>query len=367
MKPYEWQPLPPPLIDWAAHVSLIGQANAAIARYDGMLQSIVNPNLLLSPLTIQEAVLSSRIEGTQASMEEVLEYEADPREPIEPARHADIQEIINYRNAMGIAQEELRSRPLSLNLLKHLHETLLDSVRGRNKARGEFRRSQNYIAPPGEPIERATYVPPPWEQVEPAMHNWEKYYHSEEKDPLVQLAVVKAQFELIHPFLDGNGRLGRMLVPLFLSEKGIISNPMFYVSAYLELHREVYYHRLGAVSRENDWNGWIGFFLTALVEQAGDNTRKAQQLLALYERMKEDVPRITRSQYAIRAIDALFDRPVFRSTEFMRRTGIPRFSALRILSQLKQSGIVAELRAGGGRRPALMAFPRLIEITELSP
>lgn len=364
MKPYEPELLPLDCIDWPAHVPLIGRANAALARYDGMLQSIVNPDVLLSPLTTQEAVLSSRIEGTRASIEEVLEYEAAPREPVEPSRYADIQEILNYRVAMRAAQEELPTRPFSLNLLRRLHEILMDSVRGRNKARGRFRRSQNYIGPPGEPMERATYVPPVWEQVEPAMDNWEKYFHADERDPLVQLAVVKAQFELIHPFLDGNGRLGRMLVPLFLFEKGLLSSPMFYVSAYLEENRDVYYHRLQSISRDNDWNGWVGFFLTALVEQARDNTQKTRQILALYERMKQDVPRITRSQYAIQAIDALFDRPVFGSGDFVERSGIPRISALRILREIKKEGLVRDLRPGGGRRAAVMIFPELLEITE---
>lgn len=364
MNPYEPERLPLDSIDWSAHVTLIGQANATLARYDGMLQSIVNPAVLLLPLTTQEAVLSSRIEGTRASMEEVLEYEADPREAIEPSRHADIQEIINYRTAMGEAVAELETRPFSLNLLKRLHEILLDSVRGRDKARGRFRRSQNYIAPPGEPIERATYVPPVWEQVEPAMDNWEKYLHADEKDQLVQLAIAKTQFELVHPFLDGNGRLGRMLVPLFLSEKGLLSTPMFYMSAYLEQNREIYYHRLGAISRENDWNGWTHFFLAALIEQARSNTKKTQGILSLYERMKQDVPRVTRSQYAIRAIDTLFDRPVFRSTDFVQRSGIPKDSALRILGELKKNGLISDLRPGGGRRAAVMIFPELMQITE---
>lgn len=242
MKPYEPRRLPLDCIDWPKLVPLIGQANAALVRYDGMLQSVVNPDVLLSPLTTQEAVLSSRIEGAQASMEEVLEYEADPQERIEPSRYADIQEIINYRLAMRVAQEALLTRPFSLNLLKQLHEILLDSVRGRDKARGRFRRSQNYIAPPGEPMERAIYVPPVWERVESAMDNWEKYLHADELDPLVQLAVAKAQFELIHPFLDGSGRLGRMLIPLFLFEKGLLSSPMFYMSAYLEQNRDAYYY-----------------------------------------------------------------------------------------------------------------------------
>lgn len=364
MNPYVPRQLPLDYIDWATHVAKIGQANAALARYDGMLQSIVNSDVLLSPLTTQEAVLSSRIEGTQASLEEVLEYDADPQEAIEPSRHADMQEIMNYRLAMWAAQRELQKRPFSLNLLKDLHRTLLDSVRGRDKALGHFRRKQNYIASPGEPIERASYVPPAWDQVEPAMDNWEKYLHADEKDGLVQLAVAKAQFELVHPFLDGNGRLGRMFIPLFLVEKGLLSSPKFYMSAYLEQNRDVYYYRLQSISREDDWSGWIDFFLSGLIEQAQSNTKKTQRILALYERMKQDIPRATHSQYAVQAIDALFNRAVFRSTDFIQRSRIPRDSALRILGQLKKRGLVHELRPASGRRAALMIFPELIQITE---
>ena len=364
MKPYEPQRLPLDCIDWPAHVTLIGQANAALARYDGMLQSIINPAILLSPLTTQEAVLSSRIEGTQATLGEVLQFEVGGPEPDDPSRRADVLEILNYRRAMAEAVTELKTRPFSLNLLRRLHAILLDSVRGRDKSPGRFRRAQNYIAPPGEPIERAIYVPPSWEQVETGMGNWEEYYHAKEKDPLVQLAVVKAQFELIHPFLDGNGRLGRMLVPIHLFEQGVLSNPVFYLSAYLERHRNVYYERLRAISGQGDWNGWVAFFLTALVEQALDNTLKTRKIIALYDRLKAEVPEIIRSQYVMQAIDALFDRPIFQTSDFAGRSGISRDSAFRILNALKQNGIVHELRPKRGRRGAILAFSELLEITE---
>ncbi len=364
MKPYIPQTLPVKSIDWSDHVSLIGRANAALARYDGMLQGVVNPVVLLSPLTTQEAVLSSRIEGTQASMEEVLEYEADPKGEVEPSKNADIQEIINYRRAMGMAVAEFKGRPLCLNLIKQLHAVLLDSVRGRNKAPGEFRRSQNHIGPPGSSIEEATFVPPSPDRLGPALDNWEKYLHHDEKDRLVQLAVIKAQFEIIHPFLDGNGRMGRMLIPLFLFEKGLLSSPMFYLSAYLEAQREVYYQRLQAVSETGDWDGWIFFFLTAIVKQAEVNLEKTRKILDLYDRMKQKVPDIIRSQYAIQAIDALFDRPIFRISGFAARSDIPEASARRILNALKENGSIRDLRAGKGRRAAIFVFPELIAITE---
>lgn len=363
-EPYSPRQLPLDVIDWPSHVTLIAKANAALARYDGILEAMVNPALLLSPLTTQEAVLSSRIEGTQATLEEVLEFEADPKHKIEPSKYADIQEIINYRHAMQLAVEQLKNRPLCLNLIRELHAILLDSVRGTNKARGEFRRIQNWIGPPGCSIEEATFVPPSPDILPQALDNWEKYIHYDEKERLVQLAIVKAQFELIHPFLDGNGRIGRMLIPLFLYEKKILSQPMFYLSAYLERNRQQYYHALNAISEKDDWNGWISFFLTAVTEQAKENTLKAKAILDLYEKMKQKVPAITRSQYAIQAIDTLFDRPLFKSADFIRHSGIPKDSAFRILSELKKAGIIRTLREGKGRRAAIWAFHRVLEITE---
>ena len=353
MNPYKPEFLPLTRIDWVKHVSLIGQANAALARYDGILQGIGNPWVLLSPLTIQEAVLSSRIEGTQATLEEVLEFDANPKEPIDPVKHADIQEIINYRRAMIHAMERLRELPICLKLIRELHEILLDSVRGRNKARGAFRRIQNWIGPAGSPMEKAAFVPPSPDRLMEGLDNWEKYLHHVEKDVLVQLAVVKAQFELIHPFLDGNGRIGRMLVPLFLYEKGILSSPMFYLSGYFESHREVYYERLRTVSQQGDWDGWIRFFLTAVVDQAKENSRKAQSILGLYEHMKQRVVEITHSQFALQAIDALFAVPIFSSSEFIRRSNIPKQTGMTILRQLREHGILKGIRKARGRRPAI--------------
>jgi Fic family protein len=363
LKPYEPSKLPLDNIDWAGLVTLIGQAHDALARYDGMLQSMVNPVILLSPLTTQEAVLSSRIEGTQASFEEVLEYEADMKGDIGPSKEADIQEILNYRRAMGAAVMEMKKLPLCLNLFKKLHAILLDSVRGRDRAPGEFRRVQNFIGH-SKNIKEATFIPPSPEKVLPAMSDWEKYLHYDEKDRLVQLAVAKAQFELIHPFLDGNGRIGRMLMPLFLYEKNILSSPMLYLSAYFEEHRQVYYEKLQGISRKDDWNSWISFFLTAVIEQSIINAGKAKAILALYNRMKEEIPAITRSPYAIKAIDAMFDRPIFSSSDFIKRYKIPSDSALRILDKLKQHKLVKQLREARGRQAARLIFGELIKITE---
>jgi len=370
MEPYIPDTLPLKTIDWERHVTLIGKANAALARYDGILLGMVNPQVLLSPLTTREAVLSSRIEGTQASLEEVLEYEADVGEPgpdqeiPDTPQIRDIHEIINYRKAMGAAVEELAARPFSINTIRNLHSILLTGVRGGHKDPGEIRHIQNYIAPPGTPIERANFIPPAPPTLMDALSNWEDYLYSTERDPLVQLAILKAQFELIHPFLDGNGRIGRMLVPIILYHKKILSRPMFYISAYLERNREVYYERLLAISRDGDWNGWISFFLQAIVLQSEENSVKARAILDLYNNMKTRVPEITRSQYSVQAIDVLFSSPIISSGDFATKSGIPSRTAQRIVERLEQKGILRLLREGKGSRSPVYLFPGLLDITE---
>src|SRR5262245_30402157 len=202
-KPFVPQHLPHKDVKWEPLIPLIGQANRALAHYDGVLYGVPNPAVLLSPLMTQEAVLSSRIEGTQATLGDVLKFEAG-EEPKHEARRLDIQEINNYRKALRAAYKELKTRPFNLNLLLKLHSILLDSVRGRDKGRGRFRTIQNYIGAAGTPMEQAAFIPPEPRLLAALLHNWEKYYHMERPDPLVQLAVVHAQFEIIHPFVDGN-------------------------------------------------------------------------------------------------------------------------------------------------------------------
>jgi len=362
MKPYKAVPLPLKNLPWESLIRLIGPANAELARYDGILQGMINPSVLLSPLRTQEAVLSSQIEGTQATLKEVLEFEAEPTREEKTDKTEDIREIINYRTAMNLALEALAVRPISLNLIKQIHSVLLDDVRGRDRARGEFRRIQNWIGPPGTPIARASFVPPPAQEIMVSLDNLEKYIHEGERDRMVQLAVIHAQFELIHPFLDGNGRVGRILIPLFLYEKKLLSSPMFYLSAYLEKHREAYYSGLQGISANGDWKGWIEFFLTAIIEQARDNSDKAKAILALYNEMKQEIARCTRSQFAIHALDALFDSPIFTSSGFTKRSGIPRASAMRILNALQENQHITILRQGKGQRAALLAFGKLLTL-----
>ena len=359
-KPYVPESLPLNSLDWVRFVTLIGQANAEIARYDGILQGIINPGVLLSPLTTKEAVISSKIEGTQASLEEVLQYEASP--DIKTEKYDDIREIINYREAMRFAVGWLKEKPITLNLIKQMHGILLDSVRGKNMGRGNFRTGQNYIGKPGATIDQASYVPPEPLSLMSHLSNFEKYVHFDEKDRLVQLAIVHAQFEIIHPFLDGNGRLGRILMPLFLYEKKVLHSPMFYISEYLEANRDEYYARLRAISEEKKWNDWIEFFLKAIVEQAKANSAKAKLILALYEKKKTRIADVTHSQYAIKILDTIFAHPIFNTTDFIRHSRIPKPSAMRLLKLLRNGGILSTLKKPSGRRAEVLMFNKLIDI-----
>lgn len=360
VRPFVPESLPLKSIDWVRFISLIGQANAELARYDGILQGIVNPEVLLSPLTTKEAVVSSKIEGTQASLKEVLEFEASPSKSVN--KYNDIREIINYRKSMQHAVVWMKKKPITLNLIKEIHAILLNSVRGRDKGRGVFRTVQNWIGKPGATMEQATYVPPDPNYLMQYLSGFEKYVHFDEKDRLVQLAIVHAQFEIIHPFVDGNGRLGRILIPLFLFEKEILNSPMFYISEYLEAHRDEYYSKLNDITRGGKWDEWIDFFLRAVVEQAKENSKKAKAILNLYNFKKERLAEITHSQYVIKVLDTLFEEPVFSTTRFIKTSKIPKPSAMRLLKKLKKEKIIITIRPGGGRRPELLVFKRLMDI-----
>lgn len=354
---------PPATLDWPALIPLLGPTAAAVARYDGMLAAIPNPGVLLSPLTTQEAVLSSRIEGTQATMGEVLEFEAG-QDAASPERRDDIQEVLNYRAAMREAERLLHDLPLSQRVIREAHKVLLSGVRGQHRSPGEYRRVPNWIGPPGCTIDEAHFVPIAADRLPDAMSAWERYAHTEAPDRLVQLAILHTEFEALHPFLDGNGRLGRMLVPLFLWQTGLIRRPMFYISAYFEARRDAYYAGLLQVSRDGDWTGWCRFFLEAVQAQAEDNLAKAQAILGLYEEMKRRIPELTRSQYAIRALDWIFERPIFKSSDFVASAGIPAPTARRFMGVLRKGEILRPLSVGRGQRAAVLAFPALLNIAE---
>lgn len=362
MASYQPEQLPITDIDYARLIGKVGEANAGLARYDGLLRAMVNPRIMLSPLTAQEAVLSSKIEGTQATVEEVMEHEAG--QEYDEDKTKDIQEIINYRKALILASDEVNSRPIRLALVRQLHQILMDSVRGQDKTPGEFRKEQNWIGAPGCTIEEASFVPPGPLVLQEYLGQWERYLDSSDFDYLAQTAIVHAQFELLHPFKDGNGRIGRLLIPLFLYSKGLLSSPMFYLSAYLDKNRDEYYERLKAISRQRDWTGWIEFFLRAIIEQAKINIQTLEEIIDLYNQMKERVRLATRSQHSVQIVDALFSQPIFRATDFCDRSGIAKPTAHNLLRTLSDVDVIKVIRTSSGSRPARYAFPELINITE---
>lgn len=362
---YHLGQFPPTKLDWSRLIPLLGPSAAAVARYDGTLAAIPNATLLLSPLTTQEAVLSSRIEGTQATMGEVLEFEAEGDSPgLSDERRADIYEVLNYRKAMRQAEGMLADLPLSQRVIRETHKVLLSGVRGQSKAPGEYRRIPNWIGTPGCTIDEARFVPISADKLPDAMGIWEQFIHSSATDRLVQLALLHAEFEALHPFLDGNGRLGRMLIPLFMWQNDLIQRPMFYVSAFLEAHRDEYYERLLAISREGDWTGWCCFFLNALKVQAEENQEKAVSILKLYEQMKLTVSQAIRSQYAIHTLDWIFGRPIFKSSDFITSAGIPEPTAKRIIPILRNAGVLRVMQEPRGRRAATLCFPELLNLAE---
>jgi len=362
---YHYGKFPPRKLEWERLIPLVGPANAAVARYDALLSAIPNAAVLLSPLTTQEAVLSSRIEGTQATMGEVLEFEAGgvgDQYP-EEKRH-DIQEVLNYRMAMRHAMKMLEKLPLSQRVILETHAILMDNVRGHGKSPGKYRRIPNWIGPAGCSQEEARFVPISADKLDEGMSTFEKQLHANMPDKLVQLALLHAEFEALHPFLDGNGRLGRMLVPLFLWQSGVIGQPMFYISAFLDERRDEYYDRLLAVSRDDDWTGWCAFFLEALRSQAVMNEQKASAILRLYNEKKLELVALTHSQYSILALDWIFERPIFKSSDFVASAGIPAPTARRILALFRENNLLTTLVEAAGRKSAVYGFSELLNIAE---
>ena len=364
MKSYSPQTFPPNELTLEPLVALVGRANACLSRYDGLLESLVNSEVLLSPLLMKEAELSSRIEGTIATANEVYQQQAG--EEFEPEKRADIQEILNYRNTLRAAEHKLREQPVSLHLIRQMHEILMQGVRGENKNPGRFRDTQNWVGPRGCIIQEATYVPPPLIVLNDLLENFITFVNVRDDtlDPIIQAALVHAQFEIIHPFDDGNGRIGRLLIPLFLMKRGCLVSPSLYISKYLEADRDTYYDSLGRISSEGDWRGWIQYFLTALVDQAESNLQLVRQIIELYERKKRQITELLHTDKGIYILDMLFDSPVFRANELHKKLNIQRQRAAQYIRTLKDAGVITELRPARGRKPALLSFEDLWKITD---
>jgi Fic family protein len=291
-------------------VCLLNDAAISLGRLDGLTVNLPNPDLFLSMYVRKEAVLSSQIEGTQASLEDVLAYEVEVARERIPA---DTEDVVNYVRAMNYGLRRLKTLPLSLRLLREIHHELMHGVRGSDRMPGEFRTSQNWIGAPGTTLNAAAFVPPPPHDMKTALHDLEKFLHTEAVLPaLVRCALVHAQFETIHPFLDGNGRVGRLLITFMLVQAGVLGRPLLYLSYFFKANRDAYYDRLTRVRTEGDWEGWLRFFLRGAGEVAKEAAETARQILCLRSRCERTIQQAkTRgTMNALRVLDYLFHQPV---------------------------------------------------------
>ncbi|MCL4741134.1 MAG: Fic family protein [Phycisphaerales bacterium] len=331
----------PPRIDWGSTLlTVLSAADRALGRLAGIGLNLPNPHLLIGPFMRREAVLSSRIEGTQASLSDLVLFEAVPE--AEP-RVADVREVYNYVRALEYGLSRLSTLPMSLRLVREMHRLLMQDVRGNSANPGEFRTVQNWIGPPGGSISHATYVPPPPNELVPALNAFESYLHTKsELPPLVRLAMVHYQFEAIHPFLDGNGRIGRLLITLMLCMEGILPGPLLYLSAYFEREREAYYSRLLVVSREGKWTEWLEFFLRGVAEQSMDAVDRTSRLVELRDEYRRRLIGARASALPLRLADELFARPAVSVSRVCDVLGVTRRSAQINVDKLVAAGILRE-------------------------
>ncbi len=355
-------PLPPRLEISGPLAKLLAEASESLGRLDGVGRNLPNPHLLVRPFVNVEAVFSSRIEGTQASLRDLYAAEASP--PLFPAeQRVDILEVRNYVRALEYGVQRIEEIPISTRLLREMHRILLEGVRGQNRAPGELRTVQNWIGGPGT-IEHAVYIPPPPQEVPRLMAQLERYIHVESPfHTLVDLALIHYQFEAIHPFLDGNGRIGRLLIVLLLLARGILEQPLLYLSAFFERHRSRYYELLLKVSVEGAWEAWITFFLEGIRSQANDALMRAKKLNDLREYYRIAL-QASKAGPVLRAIaDQLFVTPVFSVRQLERETGFSFAAVNRAVQELRAVGWIEEIT--GQRRNRLFAAPEVLDVLNL--
>jgi Fic family protein len=320
-----------------------------------------NSEILLAPLRNQEAVISSRMEGTISTMDEILQYQAEHAEAETSTEvRSEVIETILYRRALNAAQKQLQDGyPLSASLVKSMHRQLLSLGRGANKSPGQFKQEQNFIGDKGSRIIR--FIPISPEQLPGGIEALFTFIGTGAQPPLLRTALAHLEFEALHPFEDGNGRVGRILVTLMLWKSGLISAPHFYISRYFEEHKEDYIHLMRETSRTRTWEPWCAFFLTAVEQQAQHNLQVAESIRSLYEEMKSRFASTLSSKWAVRALDYIFANPIFRNSSFTRDSGIPAATAARFTRVLQEEGLLQIVRAAAGQRPATYRFEPLME------
>lgn len=353
-------PLPPdPPIEFSAPLAtLLSRADIAIGRLDGEIRNVPNPDLFVAMYVRREAVLSSQIEGTQSTLEDLLAVELEPR----VADFAqDVDEIVNYVGAMNYGLDRLSDLPLSLRLIREIHEQLLRGVRGANKQPGQFRRQQNFIAPAGaRSIEDATFVPPPVPRMKEALHDFELFLHREDDLPvLVHVGIAHAQFETIHPFMDGNGRVGRLLVTFLLMHRRVLHRPLLYLSLFLKRNRDEYYDRLMAIRDEGDWEGWLEFFVRGVAETAEEATIKARSIVELRDEHLTAIDSAGFAANARRLLDLLFRRPLVDVPLVRDELGVAFGTANKLVEQLADIDVIREVT--GRRRDRVFRFDSYLD------
>ena len=362
-------PLPPnpPIKMDAEMLRLLSDADRALGRLDGVATILPNPDLFVAMYVKHEAVFSSQIEGTQSTLEDVLQYEVNARGESRPK---DVEEVVNYIRSMNHGLRCLSELPLSLRLVREIHAELLRGVRGHERTPGEFRRTQNWVGPAGCTLKDADFVPPPPNEMNVALHDLEKFLHDRKSLPvLVQCGLAHAQFETIHPFLDGNGRIGRLLITLLLCERGILQRPLLYLSYYLKAHRAQYYDRLTAVRNDGDWEGWIKFFLRGVYEVSQTATETSRGILNLREQLRDRIAQdMASSTNGLRLLDHLFEQPILSIRMAQQHLGCAYVTAASVIRQFDEMGILHE--ATGQQRNRLFRYTPyllLFENQELSP
>ena len=351
-------PLPPKL-EWDnTLVSLASRADLALGMLSGLGETLPNPHLLIYPFVRKEAVLSSRIEGTQSSLSDLLLFEATKTE-----KQRDVREVQNYVRAMEYGLKRLEELPLCLRLIRELHAILMEGVRGEWAAPGEFRQSQNWIGPPGCSLDNATFVPPPVAEMQEALDHLEKFLNTDTRlPPLVELALIHYQFESIHPFLDGNGRIGRLLITLFLCQRGILNKPLLYLSAFFERHRQEYYQHLLDVSQRGAWREWLEFFLQAVVEQSDDAVGRARRLLDLHRGYYQISLEKRLPPTARQLVELIFMRPVLNSKVAQEHLKVTYPGAQKAINALVDQRILTEIT--GAKRNKAYAAKEILAILE---
>ena len=351
-------PLPPPIAWDTELVSALSRADQVIGRLAGEGRRFPNPHLFITPFLHREAVLSSRIEGTRTTLGELLAARAGVTSGSDPA---DLHEVGNYVAALEYGLRRLDTLPLSLRLLREVHERLMRGVGGDTATPGEFRRSQNWIGPPGCSLRDATYVPPPVDELMTCLDALERFLHDEKLPPLVHAALAHAQFEAIHPFLDGNGRIGRLLVTLLLVVRDVLPSPLLYLSAWFEASREEYYAHLLAITREGAWEPWLVYFLTGVRTQAEDALARIQNINDLYEHWREELTGVQsgRPEQVLR----LFVGNPFRTVRGVaQEMDVAYTTARRAIDRLEEAGVVSLV--GPAKRNRVYCARAMLEILE---